>query len=181
MTYAGERTIFDADSHVMELADFLDDFVDDEYRGRLRRTTMDALKNRLNAAVANADQRRADPAVAEEARQRLMVDKGWSAMGAFDPEERSRVLDLLGFDGQLVFATFASSMYAGKDVDLLYAGSAAQNRAVARFCASDPRLLPVAYVPLVDPQRAVAEVTAAIEAGSKAVMVPSTAAGERAP
>ena len=33
-------------------------------------------------------------------------------MGAFDPEERGRVLDLLGFDGQLVFATFASYMYA---------------------------------------------------------------------
>jgi predicted TIM-barrel fold metal-dependent hydrolase len=181
MSYAGERTIFDADSHVMELADFLDDFVDDEHRGRLRRTTMDALKTRLDAAVANAEQRRTDPTTAAEAEQRLLADKGWSAMGAFDPEERSRVLDLLGFDGQLVFATFASSMYAGKDIDLLYAGSTAQNRAVARFCAADPRLLPVAYVPLVDPERATAEVTQAIEAGSKAVMVPSTAAGDRAP
>jgi predicted TIM-barrel fold metal-dependent hydrolase len=181
MSYAGERTIFDADSHVMELADFLDDFVDDDFRGRLRRTTMDALKTRLDAAVANAEQRRTDPVTAAEAEQRLMADKGWSAMGAFDPQERSHVLDLLGFDAQLVFATFASSMYAGKDIDLLYAGSIAQNRAVARFCAADPRLLPVAYVPLVDPERATVEVTQAIEAGSKAIMVPSTAAGERAP
>jgi predicted TIM-barrel fold metal-dependent hydrolase len=181
MTYAGERTVFDADSHVMELGDFLDDFVDDEYRDRLRRTTMDALKPRLDAAVANAEQRRTDPATAAEAEQRLLADKGWSAMGAFDPQERSRVLDLLGFDAQLVFATFASSMYAGKDLDLLYAGSSAQNRAVARFCSADARLLPVAYVPLVDPERATVEVTKAIEAGSKAIMVPSTAAGERSP
>jgi predicted TIM-barrel fold metal-dependent hydrolase len=181
MTYAGERTIFDADSHVMELADFLDDFIDDEHRRRLRRTTMEALKERLNEAVAIAEQRRTDPGTAAEATERLMTDKGWRAMGAFDPEERSRVLDLLGFEGQLVFATFASSMYAGKDTDLLYAGSCAQNQAVARFCAHDPRLLPVAYVPLVDPERAVAEVTRAIVGGSKAVMVPSTAAGERAP
>ena len=108
MTYSGDRAILDADSHVMELADFLDDFIDDDHRGRLRRTTMEALKGRLDAAVANAEQRRTDPAKAAEATERLLADKGWSAMGAFDPEERSRVLDLLGFDAQLVFATFAS-------------------------------------------------------------------------
>jgi predicted TIM-barrel fold metal-dependent hydrolase len=181
MTYAGGRTIFDADSHVMELADFLDDFLHEEHRSRLRRTTMEALRERLTMAVANAEQRRTDEGKAAEAAQRLLVDKGWNAMGAFDPEERSRVLDLLGFDAQLVFATFASFMYAGKDADLLYAGSAAQNHAVARFCAGDPRLLPVAYVPLADPERAVAGVKQAIEGGSKAVMVPSTAAGERSP
>ena len=31
MTYAGERVILDADSHVMELADFLDGHIDPEY------------------------------------------------------------------------------------------------------------------------------------------------------
>ena len=37
MTYAGQRRILDADSHVMELADFLDDFIEPEQRDRLRR------------------------------------------------------------------------------------------------------------------------------------------------
>ena len=181
MTYAGGRRILDADSHLMELADFLDSFIDDEHRGRLRRRGMEALEPVLTAAVDSAERRRSDAAVAAEAESRLMQDKGWQAMGAFDPVERSRALDLLGFEGQLVFATFATSMFSGRDVDRLYAGAAAQNRAVAGFCGHDPRLLPVAFVPLVDPERAVGLVAEAIDLGHRAVMVPSTAAGDRAP
>jgi predicted TIM-barrel fold metal-dependent hydrolase len=52
---------------------------------------------------------------------------------------------------------------------------------MAAFCSGDPRLLAVGYVPLVDPERAVAVATEAIEAGCKAIMVPSTAAGDRSP
>jgi uncharacterized protein len=180
-TYAGGRRILDADSHVMELADFLDGFIDPEQRDRLRRRGMEALKPVLDKAVQGVEARRADPAKAAEAEARLLQDKGWSALGAFDVAERTRVLDLFGFDGQLVFATFATSMFSGRDQDRLYAGAAAQNRALADFCAADPRLLPVAYVPLIDPKRAAQEIAEAIEVGCKAVMVPSTAAGELAP
>jgi predicted TIM-barrel fold metal-dependent hydrolase len=180
-TYVGDRRVLDADSHVMELADFLDDFIDPAYRDRLRRRGMDALAPVLANAVARAETRRGDAAVATLAEERLLEDKGWSAMGAFDPDERSRVLDLLGVQGQLVFATFATAMFAGRDTDRLYAGSAAQNRAMVHFCSSDPRLLPVGYVPLVDPERARVLVTEAVEGGCAAVMVPSTAAGERSP
>jgi predicted TIM-barrel fold metal-dependent hydrolase len=87
----------------------------------------------------------------------------------------------LGFRRQLVFATFATAMFVGRDVDRLYGGSRAQNLAMAKFCAADERLLPVAYVPLVETDRAVAVAQEAIDAGCRAVMVPSTAAGERAP
>jgi predicted TIM-barrel fold metal-dependent hydrolase len=180
-TYVGDRRVLDADSHVMELADFLDAFIDPDYRDRLRRRGMDALAPVLEKAVARAEQRRGDAELTAAAEQRLMEDKGWTAMGAFDRAERSRVLDLLGVEGQLVFATFATVMFAGRDTDRLYAGSAAQNRAMVDFCSDDPRMLPVAYVPLVDPERAAALVTEAVEVGSAAVMVPSTAAGERAP
>src|SRR2546429_553486 len=103
MTYAGERSILDADSHVMELADFLDAFIDDDQRDRLRRRGMEALQPVLDDALARAAARRSDPAKAAEAEERLLVDKGWRALGAFDTEERSRVLDLFGFRAQLVF------------------------------------------------------------------------------
>ncbi|HEV3353292.1 MAG TPA: amidohydrolase family protein [Acidimicrobiales bacterium] len=181
MTYAGQRTILDADSHVMELGDFLDDFIDPSQKDSLRREGIEALQSVLDGAVAKAQDRRSDPATAAEAEERLLLDKGWSAMGAFDREERSRVLDLFGFQGQLVFATFAGAMYRGKDVERLYAGAMAQNKAMANFCAADDRLLPVAYVPLVEPTRAVALAEEAVADGCAAVMVPSTAAGERAP
>jgi predicted TIM-barrel fold metal-dependent hydrolase len=193
MTYAGSQVILDADSHVMELGDFLDDFMEPEAKDRLRRA--DALRPVLEEAQKRAQTRRTDLAVAAEAEQRIMLDKGWMAMGGFDPTERSRVLDLLGFEGQLVFATFATAMFSlprsprrykdkaelAGDLDLLYAGCRAQNKAMARFCAEDPRLLPVAYVSLMDPARALDVADEAIAAGCAAVMVPSTAAGELAP
>ena len=181
MTYAGSRDVLDADSHLMELAGFLDPYLDPDLRGRLRRQQVDALGPVLEDATSRAAARRADPVRQAEAEGRLLQDKGWRALGAFDPEERSRVLDLFGFRGQLVFATFASALFAGRDLDRLYGGSRAQNLAMADFCSADPRLLPVAFVPLVDPSRATAAAREAIEAGCRAVMVPSTAAGERAP
>ena len=181
MSYAGNRRIWDADSHAMELADFLDGFIEPSQRERLKRGTMDALKPVLDDAVAKAAARRADPGALALAEERLLSDKGWSAMGGFDPIERSHVLDLLGFEAQLVFATFATTMFAGRDEDRLYAGSAAQNLAVADFCRNDPRLLAVGYVPLNVPDRAVACASEAIDAGCAAIMVPSTAPGDRSP
>ncbi len=181
MTYVGDRKVLDADSHVMELADFLDEFLGPEHRGKLRPGAADLYAPVVDDAVARAGARRASPAEAARAEERLLHDKGWYALGAFDSEERRRVLDLLGVEGQLVFATFAASQFAGRDVGLLYAGAAAQNRAMERFCSADERLLSVAFVPLVDPGRAVDLVGEAIAGGCAAVMVPSTAAGDRAP
>ena len=180
-TYVGERSVLDADSHVMELADFLDDFIEPEFKDRLRDLSSDRLAAVLSDAVAKSEARHADNEVAKLAEDRLMRDKGWHAMGAFDPTERSRVLDLLGVEGQLVFATFATGRFAGRDEDRLYAGSSAQNRAMVNFCSQDERLLPVAFVPLVDPGRAIVLAVEAIESGCAAVMVPSTAAGTRSP
>ena len=181
MSYADGRQILDADSHLMELPGFLDPFIEADMRDRLRNREMKALVPMLDKATANAAARRTDPAARAEAEERLLQDKGWHAMGAFDPAERSEVLDLFGFDGQLVFATFATAMFTGRDVDLHYAGSAAHNRAVVDFCEGDPRLLPVGYVPLVDPDQAVTVLKEALEIGCSAIHVPSTAAGERAP
>jgi predicted TIM-barrel fold metal-dependent hydrolase len=181
MTYAGARQILDADSHVMEPTDFLDAHLDPAVAGRLRRRTMDAVAPFIDEAVRQARSRRSDPAAAAAAEERLLLDKGWAALGAFDPAERSRALDLLGFQAQLVFATFASTMFTGRDQDRLYAGASAQNRALAEFCSDDRRLLPVGFVPLDDPERARVLATEAIEAGCAAIMVPSTAAGDRSP
>lgn len=181
MAYAGERRILDADSHLMELPGFLDDHIEPELRDRLRGRDMAGFGSLLDEAVDRARARRADPTKAARAEERLLTDKGWLAMGAFDRDERSRVLDLLGFQGQLVFPTFAATMFLGGDLDRLYGGSAAMNRAVADFCAADPRLLAVGFVPLAEPDRAVTVARDALDAGCAALQVPSTAAGERSP
>jgi len=69
VTYAGARRILDADSHLMELADFLDDHIADEYRDSLRRAGMEALEPVLAAAVNQADRRRAERRAGREQRQ----------------------------------------------------------------------------------------------------------------
>jgi len=181
VTYAGDKTILDADSHVMEFGDFLDDYLSEDDRKLLNRGMFEAARERLEQAAANARARRDDPAVAAEAEARLMKDKGWMAMGGWDPAERSRVLDLLGFDAQLVFGTFGTLLYKGRESVDMYVGTAAFNRAIAEFCSHDPRLLGVANIPLKDPKKATVAATEAIEAGCAAVMVPSTPAGELAP
>jgi uncharacterized protein len=181
MTYVGERKVLDADSHVMELPDFLDDFIDPEVKNLLRSSSDARWTGAVENARTKAEARRSVREEAERAEARLLHDKGWNAMGAFDPAERSRVLDLLGVEGQLVFATFASLRYAGHDADRLYAGSRAQNKAMAHFCSDDRRLLPVAFVSLIEPSRAAQVATEAIEHGCAAIMVPSTAAGQLAP
>ncbi len=180
-TYVGDLRVLDADSHVMELVDFLDPFVDDAHRELLRDVDALGLRAPADDGFAQFAARRDDPEQARSAEEHLLDVKGWRALGAFDPVERSRVLDLLGVEGQLVFATFAGARFLGRNPDRLYAGSAAQNRALQEFCGHDPRLHAVAFVPLVDPARAVQLATDAIDGGCAAIMVPSTAAGERSP
>lgn len=181
MTYAGGRPILDADSHLMELPGFLDEFIEHDMLDRLKGRSMSVLAPVLEKAERDATARAADASLRQQAEERLLLDKGWSAMGAFDPAERSHVVDLFGFDGQLVFATFATAMFLGRDLELLYAGSAAHNRAVTAFCDGDARLLPVAFIPLQDTDRAVALLEEAVALQCGAVHIPSTAAGDRSP
>jgi predicted TIM-barrel fold metal-dependent hydrolase len=103
----------------------------------------------------------------------LLRAKGWAAVGAFDATERSAVLDSLGFRAQLVFPTFAATQFLGDDLDLVYGGADALNRAMAAFCGHDTRMLAVATVPWGDPARTIECARRAITAGCRAVMVPS--------
>jgi predicted TIM-barrel fold metal-dependent hydrolase len=181
MTYTGGRPTLDADSHIMELPGFLDPFIESSMLEKLHERSGRLPASMFDKAKANVQARRDDAGRRSEAEERLLLDKGWSAMGAFDPAERSHVVDLLGVEAQLVFATVATALFMGKDIDLLYAGSAAHNRALTDFCKDDARLLPVAFIPLVDTDRAVALLEESIELGCGAIHVPSTAAGDRGP
>jgi len=172
MPYAQGRTYFDADSHIMELSDWLTPYMDPAIRPDIGPLQLGAAGALAERAVADAEARRGDPAAAADLEARLLTAKGWSALGAFDPAERSRALDLLGFERQLVFSTFSPSQFLGaKDPDVRWAGNRAHNRAMADFCADDERLLPVALVPLDDPLRAATEIVACLDDGIAAVHV----------
>lgn len=181
MPYAEGRPVMDADSHLMELPDFLDAYLPPDQVGLLEKGLFALREEIIDKARARAEERSTDAERGRHAADRLLLDKGWMAMGGWDPAERSRALDLLGFDAQLVFPTFATLMYKLSAQIDTYDGTLAFNRAVADFCADDPRLLAVASVPLRDPERAAACAEAAITGGCAAVMVSSTAAGDRSP
>ena len=175
--YAGDRTIYDADAHVMETSDWLAEYADPSLRDRLA--------NAIPFSNAQADEvraaRAADPAKRRRAEGRLMA-QAYKSHGAWDAAERSRTLDLLGFSGQLVFPTFATGPFATtRDDDLRYAGARAYNRAIVDWCSADDRLHAVAYLPLHDPARAAVELDASLGAGCRAVLVHTTAVGGRAP
>jgi uncharacterized protein len=172
MTYAQGRTYYDADSHIMELPDWLGRYMAEEMRERIGPLRLGAAGRLADRAVADAAARDLDDQARAELETRLMDAKGWSALGAFDPRERSRALDLLGFDRQLVFPTFASGQFlASDDREVRAAGNRALNMGIVDFCSQDERLLPVAFVPLGEPRRAAAEVAACLADGAAAVQV----------
>src|SRR5579885_2557994 len=149
MAYANGRTYLDADSHIMELHDWLASHADPAVRERIGRLRLGGAGRLAEEAVAAATTRRNDPAAAARFDEQVMNAKGWSALGAFDAAERSRALDLLGFDRQLVFSTFSSSQFMWqKDPDVRWRGTRAHNRGIVDFCSQDERLMPVVMVPL---------------------------------
>ena len=187
MVYATGRTYHDADSHIMELPDFLIDHADPGLRGRMPKIPVpDGRTRRQPARRRRRARRHSAEKVAElvgMGDQLIAGPKGYLALGAFNTDERSQALDLLGFHQQLVFATFS----AGRGVRRASARSRsatpprAHNRAMAEFCGADPRLLGVALLPLDDPTLALAELERIIELGLSAVWVPHRAAGGRSP
>ena len=173
MPYAEGRVYYDADSHIMELRGWLQRYMEPEFRDQIRDLDLRGAGALADDAVRRAEARRLDDAdTMAELAAKLLDLKGWHALGAFDPAERSRALDLLGFDRQLVFATFASTQFLGADDPAVRAaGLRALNRGIVDFCSQDERLLPVTFVTLGNPQRAAAEVDACLADGAAAVHV----------
>src|SRR6516162_654404 len=136
MPYAEGRTFYDADSHLMELTDWLAPYADPDVREKIRPLYLGGAGKLADEAVHKAEARGADADAAAKLEANVMGPKGWHALGAFDRHERSRALDLLGFDAQLVFSTFAATQFASDDLELLYGGTRAHNRAIVDFCSA---------------------------------------------
>lgn len=183
MPYVEARACYDADSHILETLDWVSRFADPDIRARLPELALGAAGSATREFISRAEARVADP----EKTARIDHDviggpKGWAAYGAFDPAERRKALDDLGFRGQLVFSTFSGTQYlSADDPDLLYGGIRAHNRAMAAFCADDARLIPVGQVSLADPARALEELEKGASSGIGAFWIPAAPAGGRSP
>jgi predicted TIM-barrel fold metal-dependent hydrolase len=187
MTYADGRLMLDADSHVMELPDFLSAHADPGMRDRIPPVNFDSggkLSKRLAAYGAS---RHHEPSVVDEQiglGDRLLTGaKGYEALGAFDTAERSQALDQLGFERQFVFASFSTGVVFDTRLatDVAAGAARAHNRAMAEFCGGEPRLIGVGATALDDIDAAMAEVDRIVELGLGAVWVPHRAPGGRSP
>jgi len=169
--------LHDADSHVMETADFFRDFADSDVRAKMGPLPIGAVRPGETSFIDELRVRHRDPGYRARDEAELMTRKNWSATGSFLKEDRSRALDLLGFASQLVFNTFASgrlvALEHGDDLELCYGVARAHNRALADFCSVDRRLLATGWVPLADFARARAAAEEAFELGCKALLIPS--------
>lgn len=178
MPYAAGRIIHDADSHLMELPDVLDPYLDPEFRPAY--DALPKLSQRSAAYVASARASHADAAFRAGAAANIMLRKNYDALGAFIRDDRPRALDQLGFASQLVFTTWCLNNF-GLDqpgqAGLAYAAARAHNRMMMDFTSVDPRLLATAYVPLIDIERAIFTAREAIAMGAKALLLPSRPTG----
>ena len=202
MTYAPDnRTFYDADSHVMELPNFIIDYADKEFKDQIPPVSYQAslVTDEEVAEILNNGGKHTEEHVANQIAfgdDLIAKSKEIQALGAFDRADRSIALDMLGFKKQLVFATHSvvtpfrdvrgKAKYVEQLVpkitpELRYGSTRAHNRAMADFCSEDSRLMGVGVVPLHEPQLAMKELEYAIKAGLEAIWIPHYASGDRSP
>ena len=176
MRYHEGRPIHDADSHVMEMPGWFEEWMDPSLRDRMRPIPDPAFRPH-GEDPDEIDRRHRDPAYREAVADSVMATKGWVAPGAYRKDDRPWALDQLGFTSQLVFTTAhlasLTKTERGDDLDLAYGYARAHNRAMVDFCSADRRLLPACFVPLTDLERTATFVGETIDLGAAALMISS--------
>jgi predicted TIM-barrel fold metal-dependent hydrolase len=179
MTYARDRLVIDADSHLMEWPTFLTDHAPGRTRAALPPIGGGSAGLKVTA-YERTDAARAElVALGDD-----LIRKGpkwYEALGAIDPNERTMALDLFGFEHQVVFSSLCAPLFGIADAELRYQAYRAHNRAMAEFCRGDSRLHGVALCDLDDPDRSIAELEFALDLGLGPVWIPARAPGGVSP
>jgi uncharacterized protein len=183
MTYGANRRYCDADSHIMETVDWVAKHADPQVRAKLPELNLvkagSASFSFIDAAVEKQRERKRTGKVFTDV---VKGPKGWGAYGAFDPAERKKALDDLGFAKQLVFSTFSAGQYLSHgDMDVRYGGIRAHNRAMAEFCEGDERLIAVGQLSLIDPERCIEELREGVRLGCGTFWIPAAPVGDKSP
>ncbi|HTQ14294.1 MAG TPA: amidohydrolase family protein [Rhizomicrobium sp.] len=175
MPYVENRVVHDADSHLMELSDCLDAYLDPGFRAAYDGLPKLKAWPRDGKLPVWANRQHDDPEFRAGADANILLRKNYEALGAFRRADRPRALDLLGFSSQLIFTTWCLGNFGLDDTDvpLAYATAQAHNRMMADFCSVDRRFLGTGYVPLSDLERAPRAAREAIDLGLKALLIPS--------
>ena len=141
MPYASGRTYYDADSHLMELADWLAEYADPDVRERIRPLSSAAPASSPSKAIVDAETRarrsgggarargRADGRQGLERARRVRSGRAHARARPARLREAARVQHLRG-----------DAVRWRRRATSLYGGTRAHNRAIVDFCSDDPRL-----------------------------------------
>ncbi len=184
MPYVEDRIIHDADAHTMEPPEWLDEFGSAAVVDYVRDNFSIGDNNKVYSEIDHCRGLQNDETFRAGAEAEVMLRKNYRAPGAWDSADRSQALDYMGFASQLIFPTMPNTLLEAMEhsapAALTYETAMAANRAQIAFCDGDPRLLPVAYVPLQDLHMAAPCAEAAIEAGASALLIPNRMPAEHA-
>ena len=177
MPYVENRIIHDADAHTMEPPEWLDEFASSAVAEYVRSSFSIGDNDKVYSEIDSCRALQADEEFRSGAEAEVMLRKNYRAPGAWDPADRSEALDFMGFASQLVFPTMPNTLLENMEhtapAELTYETALAANRAQIAFCSHDPRLLPVAYLPMQDLELAGPCAKAAIEGGAAALLIPN--------
>lgn len=182
------RVVHDADSHMVEPQGWFENYTSQYVKENLDPGLFPLDLPELQPILEKAGDRVSgnDPELTEALKKNLFGHPGkltqWTAYGAYDSSERRDSLNLMGINSQIVFPGQAITRFIrSADLDVVYGGADALNRGMVEFCASADRLLPVGYVPLNDPEKAIQCTKEALAKGIKAAWIKSDAFENRAP
>ena len=138
MAYIENRTVHDADSHVMEMPDKILEYLEPRYREEFIGEANKAVTVTQDLTAAEAKQDDPEFRAGDEAE--LLQRKNHLALGAYRNQDRPKTLDLLGVTSQLVFTTAALGNFGldEKNPKLAQAAARAHNRMNSDFCSVDP-------------------------------------------
>jgi len=176
----------DADGHILEPPDLWDRYIDPKYRDRALHIRKDdqgleyvEIDNRPSKLVRRGMpgglgmmDRRGGIVFEREPTGSPYVDM--APLGAMDPAERVRRLDLEGLERCILYPTLGVLWVAEcEDEEIIQAYLKAYNRFIVDFCSdSNGRLVPIAQLSLGDPEAAERELRRAAGDGVKGVWVP---------
>jgi len=177
VTYAQHRRIIDIDAHIMEPKGWLHSFAPSSAHEAIPELGSNdrVLEELLVVAELGFAERGASDDQMIDAERGFMTlpRKGWMSLGGWDAAERSRALDLLGFEHQLIFPTGSFVQVMQTPVAARAEATRAMNRGLQAFC-DDPRLSATAYVPFEHgPDVALSFVADAVASNAGGVLIDS--------